>query len=305
MASAKKTFDDSLQAEYLKIIEEQSSGIKKAFAKQELKAAEPWDQEKFERLLIEGIVACDQPFDEVEKTEFIATMSYGRSGKFTMAKGDGVRRASNEAWRRDDKGHALEGKVSISLDAWTSSNCYACLAIVAHYITNKGECGVNRTAFRRKYGSHSLVDVGDIIYSGQDHCCNDGRCMPRTIHLAAIKLLKGISIMSKPDATQATSNVNYQDDVNADLDREHDFDATAAEDEVDDEVISTEAADHVRAAVQKLRQLSAQLSWLLSPSGSRSCAGLSKSARRENLCVNLCVSATLSDSVPLQFGTTI
>ncbi len=39
MASGKKTFDNSLQAEYLKIIEEQASGIKEAFAKQQAKAA--------------------------------------------------------------------------------------------------------------------------------------------------------------------------------------------------------------------------------------------------------------------------
>ena len=38
-------------------------------------------------------------------------------------------------------GKALEGKISLSLDAWTSSNCYAFLAIVAHYITNEGKCG--------------------------------------------------------------------------------------------------------------------------------------------------------------------
>ena len=35
---------------------------------------------------------------------------------------------------------ALEGKISLSLDAWTSSNYYAFLAIVAHYITNDGQC---------------------------------------------------------------------------------------------------------------------------------------------------------------------
>ena len=39
MASGKKTFNNSLQAEYLKIIEEQASGIKEAFMKQQAKAA--------------------------------------------------------------------------------------------------------------------------------------------------------------------------------------------------------------------------------------------------------------------------
>jgi hypothetical protein len=35
----------------------------------------------------------------------------------------------------------LEGKIAISLDAWTSSNQHAFLAIFAHYITNKGQLG--------------------------------------------------------------------------------------------------------------------------------------------------------------------
>ena len=39
MASGKKTFDNSLQVEYLKIIEEQASGIKEAFMKQQAKVA--------------------------------------------------------------------------------------------------------------------------------------------------------------------------------------------------------------------------------------------------------------------------
>ena len=36
MASGKKHFDNSIQAEYLKIIAEQASGIKEAFAKQQV-----------------------------------------------------------------------------------------------------------------------------------------------------------------------------------------------------------------------------------------------------------------------------
>lgn len=36
----------------------------------------PWDQSKFEQLLAEWQVACNQPFDEVEKPEFKALMEY-------------------------------------------------------------------------------------------------------------------------------------------------------------------------------------------------------------------------------------
>jgi hypothetical protein len=36
----------------------------------------------------------------------------------------------------------VEGKISISLDAWTSSNNYAFMAIVTHYITSAGQLGM-------------------------------------------------------------------------------------------------------------------------------------------------------------------
>ena len=36
----------------------------------------PWDQEKFEQLIVDWIVACDQPFSEVDKTEFRAILNY-------------------------------------------------------------------------------------------------------------------------------------------------------------------------------------------------------------------------------------
>jgi len=53
----------------------------------------PWDQERFEDLLIKLIVACDQPFDEVEKPEFISMMEYGRDlNMFSLPKRLGVRR---------------------------------------------------------------------------------------------------------------------------------------------------------------------------------------------------------------------
>lgn len=35
-----------------------------------------WDQEKFETLLAEWLVACDQPFDSVEKPEFRDLLQY-------------------------------------------------------------------------------------------------------------------------------------------------------------------------------------------------------------------------------------
>ena len=36
----------------------------------------------------------------------------------------------------------VDSKISISLDAWTSSNNYAFMAIVAHYVTRSGKLGM-------------------------------------------------------------------------------------------------------------------------------------------------------------------
>ena len=58
--------------------------------------------------------------------------------------------------------------------------------------------------------------------------------------------------MSKSDATQASKSFNYQEDVNANLDREHDLNATAPDDEMGDEDTTMEAANYVKAAVQKV-----------------------------------------------------
>lgn len=76
---------------------------------------------------------------------------------------------------------SLEGKISLSLDAWTSSNRYAFLAIVAHYITNEGECGEFPTVtcatttnifleellidFRELIGQHSGENMASVVWS--------------------------------------------------------------------------------------------------------------------------------------------
>lgn len=54
----------------------------------------PWDQEKFEQLLTEWIIACDQPFDEVEKPEFITMMNVTHStgGPLKIPKREGIKR---------------------------------------------------------------------------------------------------------------------------------------------------------------------------------------------------------------------
>jgi len=59
--------------------------------------------------------------------------------------------------------------------------------------------------------------------------------------------------MSKSTAKKASSSVNYQDDVNTTLEHEHDIDATADEEnEEDNKGNATESASQVTVALWKV-----------------------------------------------------
>ncbi|KAG6886442.1 hypothetical protein C0992_003932, partial [Termitomyces sp. T32_za158] len=218
VASGKKAFDPALQAEYLKILEKKSFRIREAFAKQQTASMEPWDQEKFEDLLVQWIVACDQPLDEVEKLEFINLMKYGCHAvpNFSLPKQDGIRqRVMKLGVDTIDEIKSmfsqLEGKVSLSLDAWTSSNHHAFIAIVAHYINNEGEV------------EELLIDFQQLV---------------------AMKLLEGIGAFSTSESKKTTDN--YQDDVLAPLAREYDLDAVSKEE-------SNGIAEGILPAIEKVQ----------------------------------------------------
>ncbi|KAJ8581379.1 hypothetical protein M405DRAFT_751882, partial [Rhizopogon salebrosus TDB-379] len=77
IASGKKTLDPALAAEYLLKLERALSTIADAFSHQNQRATEAnWDQDTFEQLLAEWMVACDQPFEEVDRLEFCHLLEY-------------------------------------------------------------------------------------------------------------------------------------------------------------------------------------------------------------------------------------
>jgi hypothetical protein len=67
----------------------------------------------------------------------------------------------------------IEGKISLSLDAWTSSNNHAFLAIVAHYIT-KGDLGMIPPTYCQdfidKKVEELLIDFRELLgeHSGEN-----------------------------------------------------------------------------------------------------------------------------------------
>lgn len=94
IAAGKKILDQQATSEFLKRLEKASKTVIQVFNEQNLKAAvscihqqsrlsshylrkdKAWDQKKFETLLTEWIVACDQPFEEVNRPEFQELLEY-------------------------------------------------------------------------------------------------------------------------------------------------------------------------------------------------------------------------------------
>lgn len=60
----------------------------------------------------------------------------------------------------------MEGKISLSLDAWTLSNSIAFLAIVAHYVTNKGELG-KLSVTQSIFSTDSLDNIEELLIDFQ------------------------------------------------------------------------------------------------------------------------------------------
>ncbi|KAF5345060.1 hypothetical protein D9758_010453 [Tetrapyrgos nigripes] len=257
VAAGRKPFDDKFAAALEEEIDSHQETIKEAFTKQRAAALEPWNQERFEELLVKWLVASNQPFSEVEQVEFIELLQYVHhsGGKLHIPKKDAIQRrvlklgeATIEEIR--DIFLKINGKVALSIDAWTSSNQHAFLAIVAHYINEEGQLEELLIDFRELLGEHSgenMADavwktlelyglVGKIIAIVMDNATNNDtmmksledrcrrrkvtfsakasrlRCMPHTIHLAAIKLLEGIgAISSKTGRKLETRSSNYQD----------------------------------------------------------------------------------------------
>lgn len=100
-----------------------------------------WDQETFERLLVEWMVACDQPFEEVNQPEFRRLLEYTHLRQSLhiphrqSVKRRVMKMGEDTVEEVKKMIEELDCKVSVSLDGWTSSNQYGFLAIVMHYIT--------------------------------------------------------------------------------------------------------------------------------------------------------------------------
>ena len=148
-------------------------------------------QEMFEALLANWVAATDQPFDTTESPEFRELLQYlyqkttdlhipGRhSIRNRITKmGDTTVTELKQMFAVSCLSHCdllsltepsqqHMGKISISLDAWTSKNQIAFLAIVAHYVTNDWRLGkpVSRSSLCYPFNllEETLIDFKELI----------------------------------------------------------------------------------------------------------------------------------------------
>ncbi|KAF5374248.1 hypothetical protein D9758_004531 [Tetrapyrgos nigripes] len=125
-------------------IEQCQETIKESFSQQQAAAqVRAMGSGQFKDLLVKWIVACDQPFSEVEQQEFIDLMQYVHhsGGALHIPKKDAVcckvlKLGKKTMKEMKEMFLVLQGKVALSIDAWTLSSQYPFLAVVAHWIAD-------------------------------------------------------------------------------------------------------------------------------------------------------------------------
>ncbi|KAF7372351.1 Transposase-like protein [Mycena venus] len=270
--------------EYLAQLDSISNDIKEMFEKQAAASDEPWDQEHFKNLLAKWVAACDQPFSAVDAVEFRELLQYTHHPTRKALK---IPHAKSIKVRIDKMGEEMVASLSemfkentsdfvLSLNAWTSSNGFAFLAIVIHYIGNNSKLEECLIDFRELIGEHSGENmaaavwetiekfglIGRITAFVMDNATNNDilveafacrcralgipfssrdarmRCMPDTIHLAALKLLEAIGALTKDEKKKAKSrSTPYQDAATESLSHAQDNWSSEVEDGEDDEVM--------------------------------------------------------------------
>ncbi|KAJ3541549.1 hypothetical protein NMY22_g3845 [Coprinellus aureogranulatus] len=233
LASGKVSITNPAAIAYLKEHGSRPSTIVEAFENQ-VKAE--WNQEEFEKALINWLVTSDQPFSEVENPEFRRLLQYTHSGKDSIE--EICHLFSN-----------LKSKVSLSLDCCTSENQHAFMAIIVHYVADDGVLEELLIEFQELHGPHTVENMVEVVWRTikmyrlegkifaivMDNATNNDklveflevrfkgesirfsakearmRCMPHIIHLAALELslLEGIGAITSSECAAAAAG--YQD----------------------------------------------------------------------------------------------
>ncbi|GBE83702.1 hypothetical protein SCP_0507580 [Sparassis crispa] len=253
-----------------------------------------FDQGTYERIVAEWVAACDQPFSEVEKPEFKRMMQYSSHPSVTIPSTNTIKSKIMDI--DDDVISDIKtmlattsGKFSLALDCWTSNN-WDLEEVMIDFREVIGEhSGENLVEVVwqtiKMYGLKGRIQavIADnatnndtLLVSLERHFTAKGipfreklaqlRCMPHTVHLAALELLDAIGASKTPNAAnphsrtkyQATPD-NYQESVKEPLSSEMDNLLSQANDSATNPARSAseneETSLHMLVALDKLRKV--------------------------------------------------
>ncbi|CAK5270384.1 unnamed protein product [Mycena citricolor] len=252
VAGGKRVFESDADTNTFlaKIFEGQEVTISHAFERQKAAKAEPWDQNHFVTLLARWVAACDQPFEEVSRPEFRELLQYVYRGNGDLKIPDrkGVRTKimdMEKELKRKLKKMFSETLIDFReligahsgdnmADAvWETLSEYGlCDRIMAFVMDNATNNNTMMDALEAKCRAQN------IVFSAEHARL---RCMPHTVHLAALKLLEAIGAVEKDSRKSkkaaTTRRENYQEDVvraAADADEDDDNEEAVMQDADED-----------------------------------------------------------------------
>ena len=123
----------------------------------------------FKLLLIKWIVFCHIAFIQIENRYFRNLLNFLKSalGKFLPSRNTFRRWVLAEYHRRKRRLRkelrSTRSNIHLSFDLWTSPNCYAIIAIVAHFIDSKGYRQTKLLAIRQLKGEHSGENIAASV----------------------------------------------------------------------------------------------------------------------------------------------
>ncbi|KAJ6646911.1 putative AC transposase, partial [Pseudolycoriella hygida] len=204
-----------------------------------------FSQEKFRKALLKWIVACDQPFTAPQEEAFVELIRTLNPDAHIYSdktiKKDELTEYLTKFDELKEEIAKVSGKISITMDSWTSKNWIPFLAIRGHWIDDDWNYKSKLLDFAYIEGNHSgekhsqifikcverlKLPFSKILAITLDNASNNDtlfkwliehglspernqvRCMPHIINLAAQDILKSLNIPATED------NADLEDELN-------------------------------------------------------------------------------------------
>ncbi|KAI3603582.1 transposase-like protein [Moniliophthora roreri] len=257
IARGEKELNPEAMTKFLGKLDAEVNTILKAFKHQTLKNEDDFDYSVFKDLLCNYLIAQDHPFDTVECSHLTALLNYvhHRATPLKIPSRHEVRawvmKMGDDLTEREVVGeHSGE---NIAASVWQTLELYGL----------KGKISA--------FAMDNATNNDTLVQAIQDRCDAEGidfdanrarlRCLPHTVHLAALELLNGLGAYPHVARWKLAQKAAYQDSVTTPVGREHDDDAEAYEENDSDndlpslETVSDSNEEGIGLAVVKLHRI--------------------------------------------------